>query len=121
MGMTMSEDVPKPDIVDRAAKALLATEGPDEPPSDITEKIRRDIDERCAVHPAQCVALSPSQGPVAWLTLTACVVLMIIGSWIVAFHGALFSRMAGRHIFPDETVFVHYTDGRVIARSNGDT
>lgn len=117
----MSEDVPKLDIVDRAVQALLATQGADEPPRDITEQIRREIDERSAAHPVCCVALSPLRSQVAWLTLTACVVLMIMGSWTVAFHESLFSRVAGRQIFPDGTVFVHYTDGRVIAGIDGDS
>ncbi len=116
----MSEDVPKQDIVDRAVQALVATEGPDEPPRDITERIRRDIAERSAAHSVRCVALRPLRSQVAWLTLTACVVLMMIGSWTVAFHESLFSRVAGRHIFPDGTVLVHYTDGRVIAGIDGD-
>ena len=117
----MSEDVPDPDIVDRAVKALLATEGPGEPPRDVTEQIRHDIGQRCAAHPVRCIAPSPLRSQIAWPALTACVALMMIGSWIVGFHESLFSRVAGRHVSPDGTVFVHYTDGRVIAGNNGGT
>ena len=117
----MPEDVPQRDIVDRAVKALVSTQGAEEPPRAVTEQIRRDINERHTIDSVRPVEINPPETQITWLKLAACLVLMIIGSWVVGFHKSIFSRVAGRSSFPNGTVFVYYTDGRVIAVIDGDS
>jgi|GEM_PF-2738688 len=104
------------DIVDRALAEILSTTGADEPPAEVMQTVRRVCEERAAAHPVTR-SLQPSErSRVDWLSLSACVALMTVGSWVAGFHGALFSQVAGRHIATDGTVQLHYSDGRVVTR-----
>lgn len=101
------------DIVDRAVEALRATVGTDAIPDAVMDDVRCNINSRNAT-PARNDDSAP-RSRVSWLTLAACIALMVTGSWIIGFQKSLFSRVAFHQTFPNGSVLTHYTDGRVIA------
>jgi hypothetical protein len=106
------------DIVDRAVLAMRGAMGPDEPPRDLVERVRRYGAARQALGrerplPVQALRDPTSRGRVAWMPLTAAVAVMVLCGWLVAFHKSLFSHEAGRRLAPDGMIYRQYTDGRV--------
>ena len=102
------------DIVDRAVKALKATEGTDALPDAVMDEVRRDINERVSDRVGRKTD-GAQRSRVSWLTLAVCVALMATSSWMIGFQKSLLSRVAVQQTFPNGLVLTHYTDGRVIA------
>jgi hypothetical protein len=106
-----------PDIVDRALARLLSTSGPQVVPAELMDRVRHALEgfevER-RVHRNVRLTLREQ---VAWAPLAACMMVIVVGSWVAALHGALFSTVAGQRVLRDGTVWVHYTDGRVVSHT----
>lgn len=108
----------EPDIVDHALVELLATPGPEKPPIEVVERALNALRiHQVAPHMQRSSHLSFRQ-QIAWLPLAACVLVMVTGSWVAAFHATLWRHVAAQRVNSDGTVWVHYTDGRVIPDSN---
>jgi hypothetical protein len=114
--MTMPDQ--KPDVVDRALADLMGTPGAERPHVEVTERVLSAIRNRQTAVRQRSTDQRPFRKQVAWLPLSACVLVMVTGSWIVAFHAAIWSQVAGQRVKSDGTVWVHYTDGRVVPDSN---
>jgi hypothetical protein len=112
--MNLPEDK---DIVDRAIKAMKATQGADVLPAVVLNAARRNISQRI---PNRNGAQANRQPPdrVSWLTLAACAVVLVIGSWTLGFQQLLLSRATLQQTFPNGSVLTHYSDGRVVATAN---
>ena len=102
------------DIVQRALADLLATPGPDKPPADVTERVLCAIQDRQLSTQSRDNDQRPFQQQVAWLPLAACVLVMVVGSWLAGSHAALRSQVAGQRVNSDGSVWVMYSDGRTI-------
>ena len=106
------------DRLDAALQSLLATDGPDEPPSAVIERVRKQIAERSTRLSATRDGASHIWQQVAWGQLALCLFVMITCGWMAGFHRSLFSRVAGRYISAQGTVTVFYTDGRIKVFAN---
>ena len=102
------------DIVDRAVRALKATAGADALPDVVVDDVRRKMNE-CVVARSTSSVDTAQRGQVSWLTLAACVALMVTSSWMIGFQKSLLSQVTVQQTFPNGSVLTHYTDGRVIA------
>ena len=108
----------KPDLLDRAVAELLQTPGCQQLPHAVAERTLNALRTRQATTCLPQRDYPAFRQQVAWWPLLACVLLMVTGSWVAGFHATLWSREAGHRINPDGSVWVHYTDGRVVLHSN---
>lgn len=108
----------KSDILDRAVAELLLTPGCEQLPQAVVERTLNALRTRQAIPRLLLRDQSSFRQQVAWWPLLACVLLMVTGSWVAGFHGSIWSREAGHRINPDGSVWVHYTDGRVVLSSS---
>jgi hypothetical protein len=109
----MDPHPPPRDALARALDALRATPGPDAPPADVLDRVRRQIAEQQARPPVRRPRWLPR------LQLAAAVLLLAAAGTVVGYHRQLLSGVAGRYTTPDGAVALVYTDGRVERQAGG--
>jgi hypothetical protein len=101
------------DLVERATKAMLNTEGTDSPPAAVVNQVRQTIAERQSTGSVSRPMSGNRYDGVSWLALAMTLLLMVTGGSIIGFHSRLLSEVAGQCSASNGARYVFYTDGRV--------